>query len=186
MTRRSEEQYQEFKVRQEKLAPLPRDLEYHDLAGADDSELQTCLQRARAGWRRNPGAQDAGTHTSGPPALNRRIDDDEDQTTLPFANLEQAPSHAPLGQKKGARLDSPCRIHIHSRRYRLADPDGISAKAAIDGLILTGVLPDDSPKFIKEVTFSQEKIGKEKVEETIIVVEKLDLKGVIMPLWGGI
>ncbi len=61
-----------------------------------------------------------------------------------------------MGKKEGARLDKKCRIHVHSRRRRLADPGGISFKALIDGLVLAGVLPDDNAKFIKEPTASQE------------------------------
>lgn len=62
------------------------------------------------------------------------------------------------------------KIHIHSRRKRLTDPDGLSAKAAIDGLVLYGVIPDDSAKCVSEVTFSQEKITSEEIEETVIEV----------------
>jgi len=92
----------------------------------------------------------------------------ENQAAFPFADLESAVSHAPLGTQKGQGLDTPCRIHIHSRRYRLADPDGISAKAAIDGIVLAGVLPDDTAKQVEEITFSQEKISQSEIEETII------------------
>lgn len=63
-------------------------------------------------------------------------------------------------------MDKKFRIHIHSKRKRLADPDGISGKAAIDGLREGGILPDDSAKFVSEVSFSQE-IGE---DETLIQV----------------
>ena len=94
----------------------------------------------------------------------------ENQTSLSFADMEPTPGNAPLGAQKAPRLDSPCRLHIHSRRHRLTDPDGISAKAAIDGLVLAGVLPDDSAKCVSQVTFSQEKIASEEIEETIIEI----------------
>ena len=94
----------------------------------------------------------------------------ENQTPIPFTNLESPARHAPLGTQEAPRLDPPCSLHIHSRRHRLTDPDGISAKAAIDGLVLAGVLPDDSAKSVKEVTFSQEKIGSEEMEETVIEI----------------
>lgn len=61
-------------------------------------------------------------------------------------------------------------IHIHSIRKRLVDPDGISGKAAIDGLVHAGVLEDDSSEFINQVSYSQEK-GKE--EKTIITIEEV-------------
>ena len=63
-------------------------------------------------------------------------------------------------------------IHIHSKRKRLADPDGVSGKAAIDGLVHAGLLKDDSLKFIGEVTHSQEKISKLESEETIITITR--------------
>ena len=84
------------------------------------------------------------------------------------ANLEQALGDAPLGKKKMPGHDSRCRIHVHSLRNRLADPDGISAKAAIDGIVLAGILPDDTSKQVAEVTYSQAKTkGQEKTVITL-------------------
>ena len=83
------------------------------------------------------------------------------------ANMEQTASDEPLAEKKGARFNSPVCIHIHSIRKRLADPDGISAKAAIDGIVQAGVLVDDSAKYVKEVSYSQEKGTPEKTIITI-------------------
>ena len=93
---------------------------------------------------------------------------DKNNTAFPLADLEQNTCDAPLVKEKIKRLDSPIRIHVHSLRKRLTDADGISAKAVIDGLVLAGILPDDSPKFIKEVTYSQEKA---KEEKTIITLK---------------
>jgi hypothetical protein len=75
-----------------------------------------------------------------------------------------------MAKKKDTRFNTPCGIHVHSRRHRMADSDGISAKAVIDGLVLAGVLEDDSPKYVKWVTYSQEKISKKEDEETIITI----------------
>jgi len=75
-----------------------------------------------------------------------------------------------MGKEKDKRLDPPCGIHIHSTRHRLADPDGISGKAAIDGLVLSGILPGDSAKFVKEVRTSQEKISRKEQEKTVITI----------------
>jgi len=80
--------------------------------------------------------------------------------------MEQNHCDAPLGAKKAKRYDSPVCIHVHSIRKRLADADGTSAKAVIDGLIHAGILKDDSPEYVKEVTYSQEKTQGE--EMTII------------------
>ena len=73
-----------------------------------------------------------------------------------------------------SRFDTPVNIRVHSIRKRIVDPDGISAKAAIDGIVHTGILIDDTAKEIDQITYTQEK-GKE--EETIIVLEDhLDLQ----------
>lgn len=59
-------------------------------------------------------------------------------------------------------------IHIHSIRKRPTDPDGVSAKAAIDGIVEEGLLADDNCEIVKSVTFSQEKTKGE--EMTIIEI----------------
>jgi hypothetical protein len=98
----------------------------------------------------------------------------ESGASLSSSHVERPSRHAPVEKEKGAGLDSfgghPVRIVIHSRRHRLCDADGISGKAAIDGLVHRGLLKDDSPEFVKEVGFTQEKAGD---EETIITIEEV-------------
>ena len=74
-----------------------------------------------------------------------------------------------MGTQEDKGLDTRCSIHVLSRRFRLADADGISAKAAIDGLVDAKLLPNDSWREVKEVTYSQEKCKKGE-EETIITL----------------
>lgn len=93
----------------------------------------------------------------------------ENRNTNTFTNMEQAACDASMGAEEVQGYDSPCCVHVHSIRNRLADPDGISGKAAIDGIVHAGVLPDDTAKQIKEVSFSQEKAGKRQ-EKTIITL----------------
>lgn len=90
---------------------------------------------------------------------------------LSVADLESLVGDATLGAEGLARIDTPVRIHVHSIRKSLADADGLSAKAVIDAIVLTGVLPDDSPEFVKEVTFSQRQGQPEHTEITIEVAE---------------
>lgn len=71
-------------------------------------------------------------------------------------------------------ITSKVRIQIHSIRKQLTDSDGVSAKAAIDGLVHAKVITDDSPKFVQEVSFSQEKASKGEAERTIITIETVD------------
>ena len=91
----------------------------------------------------------------------------ENNTTDTITNLESNTSDASLGEKKIKGYDSPVRVVIHSYRKRLTDADGISAKAAIDGLVKAGLLTDDSPKYVEEVTYRQ---YKSKEEKTIIEI----------------
>ena len=85
-------------------------------------------------------------------------------------NMESYSVYESLAKKKIKRLVTPCRLHVHSRRYRLADSDGISAKAAIDGIVHSGLLSDDRAQEVAEVSYSQEKIPKSQDEETIITI----------------
>jgi hypothetical protein len=71
------------------------------------------------------------------------------------------------------RFHKKVSIHLHSRRRRLADPDGISGKAAIDGLIVGGLLRNDSPKEVETVSYSQEKVGVKEPESTVITIEEV-------------
>ncbi len=85
----------------------------------------------------------------------------------PIADLEPVACNAPVGAEKMPGYDLPCRIHVCSIRNRLADPDGVSAKACIDGIVHVGILSDDTAKQVKEVSYSQQKAGKGQ-EKTII------------------
>jgi len=87
------------------------------------------------------------------------------------ANVEPAIGKQPMATKENPRYDTPCRISIHSIRKQLADPDGISGKAVIDGLVRHGILGDDTAKEIKEPILSTQEKGKE--EKTIITIEPI-------------
>lgn len=62
----------------------------------------------------------------------------------------------------------PVDIFVHSVRKREADPDGICAKAVIDGIVKAGVLIDDKSQYVNQVSYSQEKGDDEK---TYIILE---------------
>jgi len=91
-------------------------------------------------------------------------------TPVPAANMEQNSSYASERADAHEKANTPVSIHVHSVRMRPTDADGLSAKAAIDGLVYCGILRGDSPKEVNEVTFTQEK-GKEEV--TIITIEAM-------------
>lgn len=93
------------------------------------------------------------------------------KNAVPLTNVEQAARHESLGTEKHTPLATQCRLHIHSKRRRLVDSDGISTKAAIDSLVHAGLLEDDGPTFVDtSISFSQEKVSKDEIEETIIYV----------------
>ncbi len=63
-------------------------------------------------------------------------------------------------------MHQKCRVHVHSRTHRLSDEDGRSIKAAVDGLREAGLLDDDNPEIVTQVSQSQEFTTGD--EETII------------------
>ena len=93
-----------------------------------------------------------------------------DRASLSASDMESNPTDAALSADEASPRDPRVSIHVHSIRARLCDADGISAKAAIDGIVAAGLLKDDSPKHVKEVTFSQEK---GKVEKTVITIKRV-------------
>ena len=95
----------------------------------------------------------------------------KNNSAVPTADMESTAGNEPLAKKKSKGLYQKCSIHVLHRTNRLTDPDGRSIKACIDGLTVAGILPDDSAKFITEISQSQE-ITKGK-EETVITIYEI-------------
>lgn len=98
----------------------------------------------------------------------------KDNTTVSSADLESNTRNAPVPEKGFKGFDSPVCILVRSFRHRLADPDGVSAKAAIDGLVHAKILTDDSPKEVKSVSYEQIKIKKPEEEKTEIIITEVE------------
>ena len=96
---------------------------------------------------------------------------DNNKTALPVANMEQNSRNEYVGKKKAKGLDTRVNIHVISYRKAKHDPDGISAKAAIDGLVKAGILTDDSTDEVKKVTFESIKCATYEEERTEIQIE---------------
>lgn len=94
---------------------------------------------------------------------------DSDRATNTDANVEQNTGNAPVAENAIKAFDSQVRITFHHIRNRLADIDGLSGKAAIDGIVEAGILTDDSPKQVTEIINKQTK-GKD--EKTVIIIER--------------
>jgi hypothetical protein len=92
-------------------------------------------------------------------------------------NVEPAACYASDGEKKAQRHDGLCHLSVCSRRHRLADPGGCSSKYVVDAIVSTGVLEDDSAKFIAEPVLEwQEKIPTTQPEETILTLVWEDVR----------
>ncbi len=97
---------------------------------------------------------------------------DKNNTTLPAANLEPYPTNAPMAKKKDQGLDTRVNITITSYRKRIHDPDGVSAKAVLDGIVRAGLLPDDSTKEVYQITFRSIICKKDEPEKTVIEIKE--------------
>ncbi len=84
------------------------------------------------------------------------------------ANRKSLDSDAPYATIQNGYFNQRVYILIHSFRKRLADSDGISAKAAIDAFVQAGVLKDDSPAYVEETRYKQTKVVGEIEEKTVI------------------
>ncbi len=71
------------------------------------------------------------------------------------ADMECTVTETNFRKSKNIKTHQRVSIHVHSIRSRLVDSDGVSAKAAIDGLVVSGILADDSAKYVAETTYSQ-------------------------------
>ena len=88
-------------------------------------------------------------------------------------NLEPTASDESIPESRRPAFDSRVDLRIVSYRSRLADADGISAKAAIDGLVHAGVIRDDSTKEVREVSYSQIRVKNKEDEKTVIQIRRV-------------
>ena len=89
------------------------------------------------------------------------------------ANVEPITSDESIRKSRSPAFDTRVDIRVVSYRTRLADADGISAKAAIDGLVHAGIIKDDSTKEVREVTYSQIKVKNKEDEKTVIQIRRV-------------
>jgi hypothetical protein len=79
--------------------------------------------------------------------------EDKNRATVPVANLEQDIPNAAVDTEKTKGFDTLVNIKVTSYRARKHDPDGVSVKAVLDGIVRRGILADDSTEQIKSITF---------------------------------
>ena len=92
------------------------------------------------------------------------------RVALPARNVESRPRNVTKGKDEVQEAHQTFDVHFRSIRKRLADPDGLSGKAALDALVDCGVFPDDSAKEIRSVTHSQRLARKGEREHTKIII----------------
>jgi len=97
------------------------------------------------------------------------VNESGNRIAVPSPHLEQNPSHAPVVAEEAQGLDSRVDIRVISYRKRKHDPDGISVKAVLDGIVRAGLLPDDSTEQVRRITF--ESIKTKEDEKTVIILE---------------
>ena len=100
--------------------------------------------------------------------------DSDNRTALPVADVEQDISNAPMAKEDVAGFNSLVNIRVTSYRKRKHDPDGISVKAVLDGLVRRKILVDDSTSEVNKVSFQSIIVKKGEPEKTIIVITDAD------------
>jgi len=90
------------------------------------------------------------------------------------ADMESTIGNESFSASEGSAFVARVSIEIISYRVRLADPSGISEKAAIDGLVNCGILADDSLREIQEpIIHRQVKVKNASDEKTEIVITEI-------------
>ena len=98
----------------------------------------------------------------------------KNRATVPATDLEPNPCNAALSAHGFKTLASRVNIRVISYRKLNHDPDGISAKAVIDGIVRAGILTDDSSKQVESVNFKSYKTKKGEEEKTVIEIEEIN------------
>ena len=100
----------------------------------------------------------------------------------PQGNDHDADTDADLESNTGDEAQGPDEIKAFTQavrldfvhyRYKLADPDGLSVKAVIDGIVEAGLLRDDSAKEIDSISHKQVKISRKEEERTVLTIEEV-------------
>ena len=94
----------------------------------------------------------------------------KNRVTLPSPPMESNTSNEPVGKGETATSDSRLIIAVTSYRWGKHDPDGVSCKAVLDGLIQCGILRDDSTDEIQKICLRSKKAKKKAMERTTIEI----------------
>ena len=105
--------------------------------------------------------------------LRRILDGEEgiDRDGDPYAKLEQGFSYESMAEEETPRLNPPVRVTFYHYRKRLIDPDNLCTKGALDQVVRSGILTDDTAQQVQEIRHRQVKSNTEK---TFILLEEID------------
>jgi len=106
----------------------------------------------------------------GKPTARKRGRRDPSKAT----DLERSAGDEQVETGKGQAFDTPVDLLVVSYRCRLADPDGVSGKAAIDGCVHRGILRDDNAKWVREVRYQQVKVKNQSEEKTLLIFTPIE------------
>jgi hypothetical protein len=90
------------------------------------------------------------------------------------ADLESSSIFSPMEAGKNPYFTSPVDVTVNSFRTRLADSDGLSAKACIDSLVQCGIIADDSARYVREVRYKQTKVKNKEDEKTVFEIVEVE------------
>jgi len=94
----------------------------------------------------------------------------ENRAAVRASDPEQARLYVVATENEGEKVHSRYRVCVSYRSKKPADPTGRSHKAAVDGLVRSGILLDDSSKYVEFRVPTEEKCKAGEAEATIIEV----------------
>lgn len=97
-----------------------------------------------------------------------------DKATDTSPDMEQDTVDAALPEDFFEKETARVSINVRSTRRLNHDPDGISAKAVLDGIVARRVLTDDSTKQVSSVTFESFTGCSKGDEQTLIIITQED------------
>jgi len=92
----------------------------------------------------------------------------KDRATVSVADAELPRQSVVEAQDQAQDVHPRFRVCINYRSRRLADPTGRSHKAAVDGIVSSGVLGDDSSEWVEFASPTEAKCKKGEEEQTVI------------------
>jgi len=98
------------------------------------------------------------------------VNEHSNRIALPIAIMESDTDNEYSPEERIAALDTRVIVAVTSYRWGKHDPDGVSIKAVLDGLIKCGILRDDSTDEIQKICLRSKKAKTKAMERTTIEI----------------